>query len=375
MTPSDSRAMVERETLQMENRGRPLRFAPASPRGVRVSPDWEMATHNVPYSTTGSRYRTPTRVHLDGNPRQPLDHELPDEGRMPGCAAGDEGHLLHGYELFDGKRQRFEKTPRLRPHPAREGVEDRPRLFMDLLQHEVAVTPFSAIEEDQSIRCGACSRGFPKVVMQPRRRATTISPSSRKSTSRVWDKTPSGRRRGRTPPLPSDDQRAVQARPTQRPRLPVGHREEGVRPQSSATVLAHRLLERHPRRDVLVQKMGDHSVSVSEQKVRPFAIIFCLSVRWFSTIPLWITATWPARCGFAFSSEGRPWVAHRVAPTPHVPEPAPSRFARQAGDLPLGLADGDPAAGLDRDPRRIVPAVLQPPQPSTRISTQELGPV
>lgn len=38
-------------------------------------------------------------------------------------------------------------------------------------------------------------------------------------------------------------------------------------------------------------------------------------------IPLWTTATfWSAsRCGWAFSSLGAPWVAHRVCAMPVVP--------------------------------------------------------
>jgi hypothetical protein len=36
-------------------------------------------------------------------------------------------------------------------------------------------------------------------------------------------------------------------------------------------------------------------------------------------MPLWMTETAPTLCGWAFSSDGRPWVAHRVWPMPIVP--------------------------------------------------------
>jgi hypothetical protein len=40
---------------------------------------------------------------------------------------------------------------------------------------------------------------------------------------------------------------------------------------------------------------------------------------WFSMMPLCTTDTPFTRCGWAFSSEGRPWVAQRVWPMPTVP--------------------------------------------------------
>ena len=36
-------------------------------------------------------------------------------------------------------------------------------------------------------------------------------------------------------------------------------------------------------------------------------------------MPLWMTLIGPTLCGWLFSSDGRPWVAHRVWPMPIVP--------------------------------------------------------
>jgi len=61
------------------------------------------------------------------------------------------------------------------------------------------------------------------------------------------------------------------------------------------------------------------SVSVSDEKCAPAEVSSARSARWFSMMPLWITVIAPARCGWLFSSDGRPWVAHRVWPMPIVP--------------------------------------------------------
>ena len=69
------------------------------------------------------------------------------------------------------------------------------------------------------------------------------------------------------------------------------------------------------------------SVSVSEENTSPRACRAALSSRWFSMMPLCTTATPPYRCGWAFSSVGRPWVAQRVWPMPVLPETG-SAFSR-----------------------------------------------
>jgi hypothetical protein len=43
------------------------------------------------------------------------------------------------------------------------------------------------------------------------------------------------------------------------------------------------------------------------------------SARWFSMMRLCTTATEPVLCGWALISDGRPWVAQRVWPTPTLP--------------------------------------------------------
>ena len=52
-------------------------------------------------------------------------------------------------------------------------------------------------------------------------------------------------------------------------------------------------------------------------------------------IPLCTTTNGPERCGWAFSSLGRPWVAQRVWPMPRVPgTPAGPMAASSAAILP-----------------------------------------
>src|SRR5512135_721418 len=89
-----------------------------------------------------------------------------------------------------------------------------------------------------------------------------------------------------------------------------------------------------------------------------------------------MTATRPARCGCAFSSEGRPWVAHRVCPTPHVPESGSFviRSVRRA-IFPWDLRMAIPPPDWTATPAESYPRYSSRRRPSTRISTQELGPV
>jgi hypothetical protein len=64
------------------------------------------------------------------------------------------------------------------------------------------------------------------------------------------------------------------------------------------------------------------SVSVSDAGVIPSAASLAHSSAAFSTMPLWITATWPeaSSWGWALPSVGSPWVAQRVWPMPTEPD-------------------------------------------------------
>ena len=77
------------------------------------------------------------------------------------------------------------------------------------------------------------------------------------------------------------------------------------------------------------------SVSVSEPNRCPSFSRRVLSGWKFSMIPLWMTAMRPeqSRWGWAFSSVGGPWVAHRVWPIPTVPA-TPPRSPRTASSSP-----------------------------------------
>jgi len=77
--------------------------------------------------------------------------------------------------------------------------------------------------------------------------------------------------------------------------------------------------------------------------------------RKFSMIPLWMTTTRPeaSRWGWAFSSDGRPWVAQRVWPMPVRPAGGPSsrRKARFPSFPSLRVTLTTPSS-----PRTAIPA-------------------
>src|SRR6058998_2664522 len=75
-------------------------------------------------------------------------------------------------------------------------------------------------------------------------------------------------------------------------------------------------------------------------------------------MPLWMRTTLPARCGWAFCSDGRPCVAHRVWPMPDIasaPSPRPALRSRPA---PHTLLDGRGLRG--RRAGRLRPAARHP---------------
>ena len=82
-------------------------------------------------------------------------------------------------------------------------------------------------------------------------------------------------------------------------------------------------------------------------------------------MPLWTTTIRPvqSRCGWAFSSVGRPCVAHRVWPIPYSPSSGlPAMTSSSRASLPALRLQLDVAVADDRDPGRVVAAVLEPAQ-------------
>ena len=79
-----------------------------------------------------------------------------------------------------------------------------------------------------------------------------------------------------------------------------------------------------------------------------------------------MTATGPALCGCAFSSDGRPCVAHRVCPIPIWPcSGASASRCAQIFELALGAANFELAAIDDsRDAGRVVAAILEAAEPA-----------
>ncbi len=94
-----------------------------------------------------------------------------------------------------------------------------------------------------------------------------------------------------------------------------------IRPRAALTAAASSA----PGSAVMVASIrwASTSVSVFDSSRWPAAASSSASSSWFSMIPLWMTARRPLQStwGWAFSSVGRPWVAHRVWPMPAVTSP------------------------------------------------------
>ena len=81
-------------------------------------------------------------VHLDRDAAIPLDVELADQGGVPGGAAGHDDDPFHGRQLPVAELQVLQvHVPFLLQEPPGNGVAYGAGLFMDLLEHEVPVTP------------------------------------------------------------------------------------------------------------------------------------------------------------------------------------------------------------------------------------------
>ena len=82
-------------------------------------------------------------------------------------------------------------------------------------------------------------------------------------------------------------------------------------------------------------------------------------------MPLWTTTIRPvqSRCGWAFSSVGRPCVAQRVWPMPYSPSSGlPASDLLEVRQLAGAAPELDRSVADDRDAGRVVAAVLEPPQ-------------
>jgi hypothetical protein len=81
------------------------------------------------------------------------------------------------------------------------------------------------------------------------------------------------------------------------------------------------------------------SVSVSERNSTPSASSRARRAPAFSMIPLWTTATVPvaSTCGWALTSLGTPWVAHRVWAMPAGPATRLGMSAARSRTLPWAL--------------------------------------
>ena len=107
------------------------------------------------------------------------------------------------------------------------------------------------------------------------------------------------------------------------------------------------------------------SVSVSERNSTPSASSPALRAAKFSTMPLWITASLPARWGWALTSVGRRGWPSGCGRSPRsTPAAGAGRAPRRGWPAfrPSSGRQACPSGADQRDARRVVPAVLEPPQ-------------
>ncbi len=115
------------------------------------------------------------------------------------------------------------------------------------------------------------------------------------------------------------------------------------------------------------------SVSVSEAMTTPDWASSAVSSAKFSMMPLWITATRPSAetCGWAFTSVGPPWVAHRVCPIPVVAGTVGSVASRACrfASLPAFLRTSTAPSATTATPAESYPRYSRRLRPPTTTST------
>ncbi len=184
--------------------------------------------------------------------------------------------------------------------------------------------PFSAWIGSQLRRIGGRSMAAPSAVdsSTPPLLSRARSPFSRKTTSRVKLSSAAGSEARNCSPSPSPSTSGGPWRATT-----ISGSGDSTETAAKANIPSSsasdcRTAERRspPSRCELI-RLATTSVSVSEANSQPSAASRCLSGRKFSMMPLWISATRPraSSIGWALRSDGGPWVAQRVWPSPQLP--------------------------------------------------------
>ena len=309
-------------------------------------------------------------VDLDRDAGDLLEEELPDEPRVPARPAGDDDDPVDpGEELRGDPHRVLAEAPRLEGELVPHRLDDDRRLLGDLLRHEVGVAPLLGRDGvPRDAPRGAAPRHAVEAghLDRRRRQPDEVAVLEEDEVARVREER---RRVGGDEVLPlaeAEDDRRPALGDVEDVRLVGREDDDGVHPRHPREDRPDDLAERRARRvgargaDRLGDDLGVRLRREGDARARRSAF---LSGRKFSMIPLWMTTTRPeaSRCGWAFSSEGRPCVAQRVWPMPVRPgERLGLDARRQVPELPLAPRHADEAVvAEDGDAGRVVAAVLE----------------
>ena len=95
-------------------------------------------------------------------------------------------------------------------------------------------------------------------------------------------------------------------------------------------------------------------------------------------MPLWMTTTrpWQSACGCAFSSDGWPWVAHRVCPIPTTPvSGVRSTIFTNCESFPADFRTSMPPLAITATPAESYPRYSRRRSPSSSTGTAGRAPI
>ena len=286
---------------------------------------------------------------------------------MPARAAGEEHHAAR---LAQGVRRLSEllevDLAFLEADPAEERVAHRAGLLVDLLQHEVAEAALLGLHRVPRDPLRGPRDGVAGEVRElhvVRRHRRDVAVLEEEEVAGVGEEGRDVRRHEALALAEADDERRPHARGHEPVWLVAVHEHEGVDPLDLAQRRARGLLERAAveRLDEvghdLGVRLGHEAVALRGEPGLELEVVLDDAV---------VDDDDPARAVLVRvgvllgrATVGRP---ARVAEAPLPGERVGGEARREVLELPRGASAHDGAVLHDRDPRRVVPAVLEPPQ-------------